>query len=301
MGRSHGSGHRHNRSPIPLDLQVDVALTFELCPECLAKYRALRYEPACDYTLNVMPFCSLQWADEHPENASRDIFLDDRHKQCAACIIRLVGARTRLWRTDAVPEDRRELWDEARRAIPDWPGFRRLSLDESQLRSLDGCAEELNDLIGAMTRDFPHVTLTDKGGGLTEFSARRAPPQPPMRAMEFTKGLAHALALEFYPADATAFARELPAAREELSAWRASHGDRCEMVLFTVVAAPEHHAAIESTLAQASRDEANLAPVLRSVEVRVALHVKAEEDPVKQYALAASTTNKPARSWWRFW
>jgi hypothetical protein len=55
-----------------------------------------------------MPFCSLQWPDEHPEDLDR-IILDDRHEQCKASIIRLVGARTHLWRAGVIPEDRREL------------------------------------------------------------------------------------------------------------------------------------------------------------------------------------------------
>src|SRR5262245_31593265 len=153
---------------------------FALCSECLAKYQALAHDPTCQYTLNVMPFCSLQWPDEHPEDFDTEL-----HEECRASIIRLVGARTQLWRTGVIPEDRRELWAEAQRAIPDWPGFKRLALDERQLRSLDGCAEELDEFIGRVAQDFPQVTYTDKGGGLTELSARRgereAPRRPPLQ------------------------------------------------------------------------------------------------------------------------
>jgi hypothetical protein len=127
-----------------------------------------------------MPFCSLQWPDEHPEDLDHIILDREHHEECRASIIRLVGARTQLWRAGAIPEDLRELWAEAQRVIPDWPGFKRLSLDEQQLGSLDACAEELDDFIGRVAQDFPQVTFTDKGGGLTEFSAHRsgAAPRP---------------------------------------------------------------------------------------------------------------------------
>jgi hypothetical protein len=84
-----------------------------------------------------------------------------------------VAARTELWKTGGVPEESKELWSEAQRLILDWPGFRRLTLSEKQRLSQAECAGELADLLGAIAEDFPQVTLTDKGGGITEFSAKR--------------------------------------------------------------------------------------------------------------------------------
>lgn len=150
-----------------------MAFSFALCPGCLAKYRLLTHDPTCEYTLNVMPFCSLQWSDEHPEDLARIILDREHHEACASSIIRLVGSRTHLWRTGVCPEDRHELWAEAQQAIPDWPGFKRLSLDERQRRSLDSCVEELDDVIGAIAQNYSQITLTDEGGGLTKCTATR--------------------------------------------------------------------------------------------------------------------------------
>jgi hypothetical protein len=58
--------------------------------------------------------------------------------------------------------------------IPDWPGFKRLSLDEEQMRSLDACSAELIDLMGEIANDFPKIKLTDQGGELFKFVAKRA-------------------------------------------------------------------------------------------------------------------------------
>jgi hypothetical protein len=93
--------------------------------------------------------------------------------------MRLAGARTQLWRSGSVPEDLRELWDAARRLLPGWPGFRRLSLDCEQMGSLDACLEELADFMHAVQQDHPDATTTDEGGGLRRFAARRTT-EPPL-------------------------------------------------------------------------------------------------------------------------
>jgi len=109
--------------------------------------------------------------------------------------------------------------------------------------------------------------------------------------------------LEFYPENADAFAQELPNVKATLRDWKAKHGGRCEMVLFTVVSAPEHHTAIESMIQQVCHDEAELAPLLQSLEVRVALYINSEGEAVKEYVLAEAAPPKTAKvkPWWRFW
>ena len=96
-----------------------------------------------------MPLGSLRWFDEHPEGGVVSDY-DGSHEQCRASIIRLAGARTQLWRTGSVPVELRELWDEARRVLPEWPGFRRLSLNAEQMKALDGIAEEQRGIMGVI-------------------------------------------------------------------------------------------------------------------------------------------------------
>jgi hypothetical protein len=120
--------------------------------------------------------------------------------------------------------------------------------------------------------------------------------------MEFSKGSGSAVALSLAPANADAFAQELREVKAALLKWRDKHGRRCEMVMLTVVSALEHHPAIESLLEQVYSEEAELAPLLQSVSVQVAL-LNAEGKPVKEYALGKATPTAPARPkpWWRFW
>jgi hypothetical protein len=127
--------------------------------------------------------------------------------------------------------------------------------------------------------------------------------RPPMLVMEFSKGSAKALALEFYPENAGAFAQELPRAKAALLDWKAKHGSQCAMVMFTVVSVAEHHAAIESLIRHACREKAELAPLLEMLEVRVSLFVDPRGDAVKEYTLATASRPKAvrAKAWWRFW
>ena len=115
--------------------ESEMSFSFALCPECLAQYRALMHDPTCHYGLNSIPFCSLTWPDEHP----RDGGPAPTHEGCLESIMRLAGARTWLWKTGAIPDELKELWAEAQRMIPNWPGFLRLSLNQEQRLSLEDC------------------------------------------------------------------------------------------------------------------------------------------------------------------
>jgi hypothetical protein len=147
---------------------------FALCSDCQTRYQVLQFDPAAGYSLNIMPLCSLIWPDEHPDGEVVTDY-DASHEECRGSVMRLAWARTQLWRTGSVPEESRELWEDARRVLPDWPGLWRLVLSPGQVASLDGCAEEVADFMGAVQQDFPEVSTTDEGGGLRHFIARRAP------------------------------------------------------------------------------------------------------------------------------
>lgn len=145
---------------------------FILCPQCHERYAGLRFNTEAECAMCIMPLCSLVWDDEHPEaNFVSDY--EGIHGACRASIIRLANARTQLWKTGAIPVDCRELWNEARQTLPDWPGFHRLNLNADEQQSLRMCAEELDDMMGAIREDFPNVTKTDCGGGYTSFVATR--------------------------------------------------------------------------------------------------------------------------------
>jgi len=123
-----------------------------------------------------------------------------------------------------------------------------------------------------------------------------------MQAMEFSKGRDAALGITVAPDSVDAFMAEFPNVKAALLDWKAKHQARCIRVMITVVSAPENHETIESVLKQVYEDEQDLSPLLKSVNVDVAL-LNARGKPVKEYSLgvaqrAASAKGKP---WWRIW
>jgi hypothetical protein len=119
-----------------------------------------------------------------------------------------------------------------------------------------------------------------------------------MQVMEFARGSGSALAVSFASPSADAFAGEARQLKAALLDWRAKHGPRCEMVMLTVTAAPEHHPAIEALIGRIHRQEAELAPLFQSVSVRVAL-LNQQGKPVKEYTLgkqASAVATAPSQT-----
>jgi hypothetical protein len=108
--------------------------------------------------------------------------------------------------------------------------------------------------------------------------------KPPLLVLEFAKG-SRGLGLDFYPENADAFAQQLPKAKGTLMDWMERHGDRCKVVLFTVISAAENHAAIEALIHQTCREDVVLSPLLRSLELRVGLFTDGRADAVTEYIL----------------
>ena len=276
-------------------------IRFSLCPVCAEKYGALRFDPTCTEWLNTTPFCSLRWSDEDPKHQIAAMTFDESHKECRDSIIRLAGARTHLWRTGNIPEEFRELWEEARCVLLNWPGFQRLSLNRDQREALDDCEVELDELLGAIGDVFPNMTFVEKEGGLTEMIAQRENPsirfRSPLRISEYSKGSDRAMAFGFDVENVDAFTREWPQGKVALIDWKSKNGSMATMIMFAVVSGPEHHAPIESAIQQICRDP-ELSPLLSSLEVRVAFYLDPEGEAVKDYVLEATAKSK---AWWPFW
>jgi hypothetical protein len=121
-----------------------------------------------------------------------------------------------------------------------------------------------------------------------------------MQVMEFSKGSGSAIAISLAHPSPHAFAEEFRQIQQALLAWRAKHGRHCEMVMFSIVSGPEHYAAIESLLEQVYDNEAELSPLLHSVQVKVAL-LNSRGKPVKKYSLGNARQEVKSKPWWRFW
>jgi hypothetical protein len=101
----------------------------------------LHLDSTCKYEVGPMPFNTLIWPDEHPD---RNGYFMMCCVPCRESIRLLVYARTHLWRYGELPEALVELWNKAQSMIPAWPGFKRLALDEKQMRDLATCPEQFD-------------------------------------------------------------------------------------------------------------------------------------------------------------
>lgn len=120
-----------------------------------------------------------------------------------------------------------------------------------------------------------------------------------MQIVELSKGSKFALALTMSPADVAAFADEMRNAKQALLEWKSKRGTRCDKVMFTVVCDAEHHNAIEDAIQQIYHNETQLAPLLQSVDVDVALLKPRGKTATKEYLL--KRTGSGRKPWWKFW
>lgn len=148
--------------------------TFRLCPDCLALYRAIRLDPAARIAPNLIPFASIIWSDEH--QPFREGALDG-HEMCKHTLIILTSVRKNLWRTGQMAPELQPFWRQAMELLPDWPGFQRLTLTAEQLKYLDACEEETDEMFNSVRSNSSVFSVEDKGDGVIGFVAH--PRQPP--------------------------------------------------------------------------------------------------------------------------
>jgi hypothetical protein len=141
---------------------------FALCAECAAGFQALRFDPKAIMHSILMPYGSIVWDDELPPMRQRQ-FLN--HRECNFSIIRLISLRKQLWLSGSRIEPNDEVWQQARALIPDWPGFRRLSLKREEWEALQFCEEETADLMNDFRQSSKIFSVTDEGGGAASFTA----------------------------------------------------------------------------------------------------------------------------------
>jgi hypothetical protein len=140
-----------------------------LCAKCLGKFQQLRFDEKARCGDVLIPFNSLVWEDEEPP-------LDEgRHKPCLSIIIRLFTVRRRLWQTGRVPAEMETFWKEARVLLPDWPGFRRLTLSVKEKAALAACNEETDEIMESFRKESQIFAVTDGGGGVIRFVAHPMP------------------------------------------------------------------------------------------------------------------------------
>ena len=86
------------------------------------------------------------WTDEHP--GGEPIIHGDAESMKS--ILNLLVARASYWRAKQIPQELQLLWEEARKLLPDWPGFRRMHLAPEQMAALEGCTKGADAFVEAL-------------------------------------------------------------------------------------------------------------------------------------------------------
>ncbi len=92
--------------------------------------------------------------------------------------IRLFSARKDLRESGCLDEAEQQIFAEAQQVIPNWPGFRRLSLIADERSALQFCEEETEDFMQDIRKDASIFAATDEGGGAASFIAYPKAPPP---------------------------------------------------------------------------------------------------------------------------
>ncbi len=128
-------------------MTADNILEFSLCEECLNKYRDLRFAKEVTLRENILPFATIFWEDEHPSGIPRPL-CDE--KRCFHSISLLIAARCEYWEHGYIPSKYANVWNDAKKLIPEWPGFRRLNLSEEEQARAEVCFQSANDWFTAL-------------------------------------------------------------------------------------------------------------------------------------------------------
>ena len=97
-------------------------VTFKLCSPSLERYRALRLERSAKSAVQILPFPTVLWSDEYPKGESPG---PTCHPRCRCTFEQLLLARHEIWMQGNPAWGRKKVWRQAKKALPEWPGFAR--------------------------------------------------------------------------------------------------------------------------------------------------------------------------------
>ena len=115
-----------------LKTQSSISAIYEMDSDIVTSIQSLTYSERSrldGFSLPLLVF----WKDELPFDLGH---LSAISKGASDFIVRILTIRQALWRTGKIPEDGKDLWEQAKLEFPTWPLFRRLEPTESALALL---------------------------------------------------------------------------------------------------------------------------------------------------------------------
>jgi hypothetical protein len=142
---------------------------FSLCEECLKSYQGLRFNEKALLRENIIPLATIFWDDEHPQGLPQPIC---NSKKCFESISLLIAARSEYWEHAKISPKYSQVWQAAKTLIPEWAGFRRLSLSKEERLKIENCLQNALDWFSALHEaSNGKMEFQESESGIIEYSA----------------------------------------------------------------------------------------------------------------------------------
>jgi hypothetical protein len=142
---------------------------FKISPAVRDDYRKLAYKQDAQCEWSIIPLSSLVWEDEHPGGKCTVPEMDEESR---ISVIQLTAARTALWLHGRVPGELQQLWEEAKAVLPEWPGFKRLTLPDEDREAVRRFREELDACEAELFADADEVSRVVDEFGVVHVEAK---------------------------------------------------------------------------------------------------------------------------------
>ncbi len=139
--------------------------TFKLCTPSLRRYRGLRMKRSAKRMFLILPFPTVQWSDEHPKG---EFGMPTCHPDCRRSFEQLLLARHEVWKGGRPDRRRERLWRQARKALPDWPGFARCVMSTALRRAIRSAESQHLDFFKTLSEWADSVEISP-----TKFTATK--------------------------------------------------------------------------------------------------------------------------------
>jgi len=103
--------------------------------------------------------------DEHPKGK---FAIPNCHPHCRRSFEQLLLARHEVWKEGRPGQSRERLWRQARKAMPDWPGFARCVMSTEMRRAIRSAESQHLDFFKVLTEWADSVEVSPTGFSATK-------------------------------------------------------------------------------------------------------------------------------------
>ncbi len=146
-------------------------VTFRLCSLALERYRGLRVKRSAKRMVQIIPFPTVVWSDEFPKGEFGFLRC---HPRCRRTLGQLLLARHEIWTQGSPARGHEQFWQQAKKALPEWPGFARCKASTALGEALRSAEDQHVDFFKVLAEWGDSVQISP-----TKFTATKNCETPP--------------------------------------------------------------------------------------------------------------------------